>query len=55
MNTDIYTYVHTYYGRVDVGEVLLVLVRLAVESGGNKEERGRRTVSSHAERDWSID
>lgn len=51
MNTDIYTYVHTYHGRVDVGEVLLVLVRLAVESGGSKEEERRRTVSSHEERE----
>lgn len=54
MNTDIYTYVHTYHGRVDVGEVLLVLVRLAVESGGNKEEGRRRTVSSHEEREREI-
>lgn len=51
MNTDIYTYVHTYHGRVDVGEVVLVLVRLAVDSGGNKEEGRRRTVSSHEERE----
>lgn len=55
MNTDIYTYVHICHGRVDVGEVLIVLILLAVESGGNKEEGRRRTVSSHAERDWSID
>lgn len=51
MNTDIYTYVHTYHSRVDVEEVLLVLVLLAVKSGGNKEEGRRRTVSSHEERE----
>lgn len=51
MNTDIYTYVHTYHGRVDVGEVLIVLILLAVKSGGNKGEGRRRTVSSHEERE----
>lgn len=54
MNTDIYTYVHTYHGRVGVGEILLVLVLLAVKSGGNKEEGRRRRVSSHEEREREI-
>lgn len=43
MNTDIYTYVHTYHGRVDVGEVLLVLVLLTCcEEWRNKGEGWRR-------------